>query len=363
MRSADSTKCGKIASLSLNLSMIILAPAAGWADNPKVVPSLVSTAKNPVMGDWNPVPWGRISFFPVEDWKISEKTIEMKAGQFNQLCSYKLDVKTAPRSIDLTVLDGPDKGKSYPGIFSRDGDYLEVCYDTRANAKRPRAFVTSSDLGGNRSLIFVKVPATSSESNAARVGLKMIGNALHGYQQGHGTLPPANVTDPLGNPLSSWRLLVCPFIHQGAVFAAFRLNQAWDSPSNLEVSLVRIKTYYWGIDPNDRRSLTRCRAFAGKGTLFEGATGQKFPASDALSTTVLVVEALQPVPWTKPEELSYESDRPLPALGGTLKGGFHVLLADGSVRFVKEGFNERVFRQMILREKAKGLAWDDLHRE
>ena len=45
----------------------------------------------------------------------------------------------------------------------------------------------------------------------------------------------------------------------------------------------------------------------------------------------MVVEADEAVPWTKPDELPYAPDKPLPALGGGPRGNFLVLMADGSV--------------------------------
>ena len=43
----------------------------------------------------------------------------------------------------------------------------------------------------------------------------------------------------------------------------------------------------------------------------------------------MVVEADEAVPWTKPDDLPYAPDKPLPALGGGPRGNFLVLMADG----------------------------------
>jgi prepilin-type processing-associated H-X9-DG protein len=50
----------------------------------------------------------------------------------------------------------------------------------------------------------------------------------------------------------------------------------------------------------------------------------------------MVVEADEGVPWTKPDELEFDPKKPLPKFGTKFNGGFHVLLADGSVRFYKK---------------------------
>ena len=56
----------------------------------------------------------------------------------------------------------------------------------------------------------------------------------------------------------------------------------------------------------------------GKGTAFEGTQGlsleNDFP--DGTANTILVVEAGEAVPWTKPADLAYDPDGPLPPPGG-----------------------------------------------
>ena len=60
--------------------------------------------------------------------------------------------------------------------------------------------------------------------------------------------------------------------------------------------------------------------------------------------------AVDSVPWTKPDELLCEPDKPLPRLGGLLRGGYNVLLADGEVRFVRDDAREESLRKAIVPE-------------
>jgi hypothetical protein len=55
------------------------------------------------------------------------------------------------------------------------------------------------------------------------------------------------------------------------------------------------------------------------------------------------------IPWTKPEDLLYDPDRPLPRLGGLLKGGFLVAFGDGSVRRSWQEPSEATLRALIPR--------------
>ena len=70
---------------------------------------------------------------------------------------------------------------------------------------------------------------------------------------------------------------------------------------------------------------------------------------DGASKTFLVVEADEPVPWTKPEDLFYEPGKPLPRLGGLFRDGFNCVLADTSVRFIPRQTKEETIRALITR--------------
>jgi hypothetical protein len=62
------------------------------------------------------------------------------------------------------------------------------------------------------------------------------------------------------------------------------------------------------------------------------------------SETILVVEATDPVPWTKPQDLPYDPDGPLPKVGGVVGNGFLAVFADGSVRWIEAGKQENELR-------------------
>ena len=59
------------------------------------------------------------------------------------------------------------------------------------------------------------------------------------------------------------------------------------------------------------------------------------------------IEAADAVPWTKPDHLLYDPNGKLPRVGAGFKKGFHVALADGSVRFVRSTVDEKTLRSLI----------------
>ena len=89
----------------------------------------------------------------------------------------------------------------------------------------------------------------------------------------------------------------------------------------------------------------------GPQTIFEGEEG--LPISkivDGTSNTILVVETKRDVPWTKPEDVPYEADKPVSDLHGFYDGKYHAALADGSVHFFAKDLEEKTLRLLI--EKA-----------
>jgi prepilin-type processing-associated H-X9-DG protein len=64
----------------------------------------------------------------------------------------------------------------------------------------------------------------------------------------------------------------------------------------------------------------------------------------------MVAETRAPVPWTKPDELILPDGTAVPSLGSGHSGGFHVLFADGSARFLRVGISEALLRSLLTRD-------------
>jgi uncharacterized protein (TIGR03067 family) len=59
--------------------------------------------------------------------------------------TYRLDPAKQPKAIDLTIAAGPNKGKTFRGIYELDGDTFKICRHAEAGKERPAAFVTAKD--------------------------------------------------------------------------------------------------------------------------------------------------------------------------------------------------------------------------
>lgn len=61
--------------------------------------------------------------------------------------TFQVDAGKNPRAIDLTVVEGPEKGKVFHGIYKLEEDRYTICRTTKPGQKRPTAFSTTANSG------------------------------------------------------------------------------------------------------------------------------------------------------------------------------------------------------------------------
>jgi hypothetical protein len=190
--------------------------------------------------------------------------------------------------------------------------------------------------------------------------MKQLVLAMLNYQEDHKSLPPAATWGKEGQPLLSWRVLILPYLEEESLYHKFRLNEPWDSPHNLRLLPLMPRLY---ANPSTYRPgthRTHYQAFVGKGAAFEGKQGLRLPEdfSDGPSHTILIAEAAEAIPWTKPEDLPYDPAGPLPALGSLSPDFFQVATADGAVLRLGRNVSERTLRDAITRNDGRALGPD-----
>jgi hypothetical protein len=205
--------------------------------------------------------------------------------------------------------------------------------------------------GGSR-----EIPA---EVRKSQEKLKQIGAAFHKDQL---KIPLGYATRD-GRLSLSWRVALLPKLGYEDLFKRFHLYEPWDSPHNLAL-LADMPEVFRPVKGTAKHGYTYYRGFVGDMALFPPRTGTNFKVGtegkwyipldyqwariiDGFSYTFLVVEGGEPVPWTQPEELSYDPNKPLPRLGGLFDGDFNACFCDGSVHLIPRTAPENLLRALI----------------
>ena len=147
--------------------------------------------------------------------------------------------------------------------------------------------------------------------------LKAIAQAMQAYFHEHGRIPPAAIQDKAGKPLLSWRVAVLAHLDP-KLYARFKLDEPWDSPHNLPL-LDEMPSFFAAPHRQEVQAPeTVYQVFVGPGTPFDAAEAFQLPPTDlpiGPFPLLLIAEGARPVPWTKPEDLPYSPEAPLPPLG------------------------------------------------
>lgn len=175
--------------------------------------------------------------------------------------------------------------------------------------------------------------------------LKQIGLAMHNFNDAYRSFPPA----AFGKGLS-WRVAILPFIGEEALYKEFNLKEPWDSPHNKQL-LTKMPKVYDIPGSKAEPGHTYFQVFVGPGAMFETAGDRPTlgKVQDGTSNTFLVVEAGKTVPWTAPQDLSFQPNGPLPTFGNHFQDGFFTLFCDGSTRVTPSNTPEPTIRAYITR--------------
>jgi hypothetical protein len=242
---------------------------------------------------------------------------------------------------------------------------------------RPRAFknagVKTLLCAG---LIFLFVPYGSGArdvANRMRCGnnLKIIGVALHNYQDKYGSLPPAYVADEDGNRMHSWRVLLLPWLSESALYDQYDFAEPWNGSNNSK--LLKEMPSVYSCPGAQGGWNTSYVAVVDPTTTWPGQASCKFSEIlDGALNTVLVTEiGSRKVPWLQPVDLELTEAIEVLVEGEIAAAGNHyrkevfyeyysgrnVVFGDGAVRIIPHGISRRTWSAML--GKNDGVAWKD----
>ncbi len=191
-----------------------------------------------------------------------------------------------------------------------------------------------------------------SRRERCAIQLKRIGLAMHEYQAAHDHFPAPAIVGQYGMPLLSWRVALLPYLGYQSLYERFHLDEPWDSPHNRALIPQMPAELECPGGMGRRTGRTSYLVVVGPtidatsvNTPFDSTRGVDIrEITDGTSNTILVFEADTLVPWTKPEDLRWDRNQPLPRLVSPHSGGANVLFADGTTtRFLKSTISPVAF--------------------
>jgi hypothetical protein len=184
--------------------------------------------------------------------------------------------------------------------------------------------------------------------------LRQLVLASHYFHMAYKSLPPQALANKEGQKLLSWRVMILPYIDQQELYDQFKLDEAWDSPHNIQL-VEKMPAAFVSPDgkipQQQKKGLTRYLGIVMHDSIM-GRPG--LPLSfrdirDGTSNTLLFVEASpeRAVIWTKPEDLSVDVENPL---AGILEEGqteWFAAMADGSSHTIPAAIRKDVVNALF----------------
>ncbi|HEV3299226.1 MAG TPA: DUF1559 domain-containing protein [Planctomycetaceae bacterium] len=234
---------------------------------------------------------------------------------------------TLPQEVDPTILTGlitPSGGELVDGAALRAGRGIRRKSEV-ASASGP-APASEQQAPGK------VAPPPAPEETAVKLG-----RALGNYVSATRRYPVARVRtrgpmegfDAEGRPLLSWRVHLLPQIGQMALYKQFNKTEPWDSPQNK--ALLPLMPELYRTTPGED-SKTQWHMLSGKDALTDETRGAApRDVKDGTENTIGFVLAGpdRATYWTKPDNLPFDRDNPLAALGESRPSKIYCVMLNG----------------------------------
>lgn len=182
--------------------------------------------------------------------------------------------------------------------------------------------------------------------------LKKIGVAMRAHHDRYLTFP-YYAPEGIENKVSySWRVALLPYLGHKKLFEQYRFDEPWDSEHNKQFLSKMPSVYASGHGGESEKGETPFLAIVGSQTgmvswknpfeagKYKPPPGQKFRGTsireitDGTANTILVVRSKKFVPWTKPEDILFDEEKPFHYDNWFEKRGIHALTANGQTLFL-----------------------------
>jgi prepilin-type processing-associated H-X9-DG protein len=193
-------------------------------------------------------------------------------------------------------------------------------------------------------------PSTAARRAQSMNNLKQMALALRSYHDHERSFPPGGTFDRQGQPQHSWMTSILPYIEQEDLFKRIDLTVPWDHPRNAEAFQTRVQTYLRPGFPDNGEGYAPAHYASNVNVLggdvartlasFTDGTGNTFVAGEVPANFKSWGD---PTNWRDPAKgLNRSPD----GFGSRVPGGAIFAFADGSVRYVKDTIDPKVFKAM-----------------
>jgi hypothetical protein len=188
-------------------------------------------------------------------------------------------------------------------------------------------------------------------------GMKATVLALIFYHDKHERFPYPRPADCDSEPRLSWRVHILPFMEEKELYKQFRLDEPWDSEHNIKL-LDKIPDAFKTLSGDTKKttllallSSSPAKIATAMDQMHECYGPSKKEFTDGTFHTVLIIEASPEaaVPWTKPADLEYDPNKPLPRFGRADEDFVMCVTANGEVVYLRKDASEREWRGILTR--------------
>ncbi len=193
--------------------------------------------------------------------------------------------------------------------------------------------------------------------------LKEIGIAMLNHHDTFKKFPPPAFGRE-GKPLLSWRVKLLPFLEHNPLYMRFHLDEPWDSENNIKLLEEMPDVYCCPRSKAAEQNRTVYQVPRGANTIFPPEGTSLRTIRDGTSNTIMLVETDEEhaVPWTKPDDWTFDPEKPGAGLAGHFPQAFFVGAADASVHELPITIDTNTLRALFTRDGREQVKFPEIDR-
>jgi hypothetical protein len=202
--------------------------------------------------------------------------------------------------------------------------------------------------------------ANKIQRERVRGNLTLISRGFRKFRTEHGHFPSVSTEIPGAALPVSWRVAILPYVGYEKLYAQYNLDEPWDSEHN-KALLSQMPEIYRHPGSWRKSTDTNVVTFVGDTGTGTGDEPVRLDVDfrDDPELTILVAESASSIPWSKPDDIPFAADEPLPSIGGLRTDGWYAVFADGSLKFVPQNTSADVISAMLTRNGGESIKFED----